>query len=103
METSEVLSFPQKSIFIDLVTLLLFYGKERLFAEGLVIKQLSWHCTHLLCKLICALKLQFAGPEIATNIVAFATEFFSLCDLKYAEKSQICDLISPVALSKQKG
>ena len=35
-----------------------------------------------------------AGLEIATNTVAFATKFFPL-RLKYLEKSQICDLLSP--------
>ena len=34
------------------------------------------------------------GLEIATNTVAFATKFFPL-RLKYLEKSQICDLLSP--------
>ena len=36
----------------------------------------------------------FSGLEIATNTVAFATKFFPL-QLKYLEKSQICDLLSP--------
>ena len=35
-----------------------------------------------------------AGLEIATNTVAFATKFFPL-RLKYLEKSQICDFLSP--------
>ena len=35
-----------------------------------------------------------SGLEIATNTVAFATKFFPL-RLKYLEKLQICDLLSP--------
>ena len=37
----------------------------------------------------------FFRVEIVTNTVAFATKFFPLL-LKYLEKSQICDLLSPL-------
>ena len=45
----------------------------------------------------CAVKdrILYTGLEIATNTVAFATKFFPL-RLKYLEKSQICDLLSPL-------
>ena len=52
----------------------------------------------LRCSLIserhCTIILVQPGLEIATNTVAFATKFFPL-RLKYLEKSQICDLLSP--------
>ena len=92
-EKFELLSFPQKSISIDLVPLLLLSGD--------LLSNNHWYSTHLLWILICILKLQFAGAEIATDTVAFATEIFPSATKISGELANL-QFVLIFALSKQK-